>query len=276
MSTPSTDLATVTTAEIEAIVAQQEEQFDSSLFQTPILKIGQPLTREVQDEQAESGEFINTLTGDGLGDRISFIVAYYNTGRFAADRDSNRAFVAFDTHIPAAWADLVGEEFVGTPFAEYPDAEERFKERVNAKEIEWGSGPLVATTHNYSGYALVSPPAEADEDESVEYQPVRLSLQRTNMDAVRKLTTIKRSILRNKPFWDIVFDLSTFRKDFAKGPAYLLKVGIGRATEADEKAMAADLARAVIAGQVVSNETPDEDAAGAPQVEPEAKGGLAV
>ena len=74
----STDVATVDAAELESLQAQQEEEFDGvDLFQTPILKIGQPLTREVQAEEAEPGEFINTLTGEGIGNKVGFIVAFY-------------------------------------------------------------------------------------------------------------------------------------------------------------------------------------------------------
>jgi hypothetical protein len=123
--------------EEEAILAAQNQEYDDTPLQTPILKIGQPLTREVQDELAEAGEFINTLSGEVLGDSVEFIVAFYNRGRFASDKDSGRAYVAFSDSIPDHWAELVGEEYVGTPFAEYPDAEERYKERVNNDEIEW-------------------------------------------------------------------------------------------------------------------------------------------
>lgn len=268
----STDLATVNQQELEALQRAQESEFDAGDFQTPILKIGQPLTREVQDEQAEAGEFINTLTGDGLGDKIEYIIAFYQKGRFAADRDSGRAFVAFGESIPEAWADLVGDQFVGTPFSEYPDAEETFKERVNAKEIEWGKGPLVSTTHNYTGLVIV--PAIEGSDEPDELQPVRLSLQRTNMPAVRKINSLKRMSLRNKPFWDKSFEFSTYRKSFNQGTAFLLNAKLGRETTAEERGMAAELAQAVVAGRVRSN---DEKAAAADApAEPDAKGGLEV
>lgn len=268
----STDVAVVDSQELAAIEAAQEGEIGDDLFQTPILKIGQPLTREVAEEQAEAGEFINTLTGEGLGNKVSFVVAYYQKGRFAADRDSNRAYVAFGDTIPDHWSDLVGDEFVGTPFAEYNDAEERFKERVNAKEIPWGSGPLVSTTHNFTGLALVSPPEGSDEDE--ELQPVRLSLQRTNVPAVRKLLTLKRASLRNKPFWDKTFDLSTTNKKFDRGNAYILNVRLGRDTTADEKAAAVELAQAVVAGRTRDNA--EAAAEGDKPTEPKAAGGLDV
>ena len=268
--TESTDLAVREQEEL-AILQSQEQEFDADSFQTPILKIGQTQTREVQEEQAEAGEFINTLTGEGLGDRVEFIVAYYNKGRFASDPESNRAYVAFTDDIPDSWSELVGEEFVGTPFVEYADAEERFKERVNNKEIPWGKGPLVSTTHNYTGLVVV--PAVGFKDER---QPVRLSLQRTNMPAVRKFNSIKRAMLRNKPFWDIAFDLTTYRKSFDKGQAYLLNPKPGRQTTAEEREDAKNLALAVVGGRTVANDEATADTPSAPAEEPDAKGGLGL
>lgn len=266
-----TDLDVATPQELAELQAQQAGEFDNDLFQTPILKIGQPLTREVQSGDAEAGEFINTLTGEGLGEAIEFIPAYYQKGRFAVDKDSNKAYVAFGTSIPEAWEDLVGPEFVGTPFAEYPDAEETYKKRVNAKEIEWGKGPLVSTTHNFTGLAVVRPVGE--DDAEPEYQPVRLSLQRTNMGAVRKWITLIKS-KRNAAMWDYAYDLSTKQEQFKKGIAHLLVVKLGRATDNDEKAQAVELAQAVAQGRVSDNQG-GESAADKP-VAPSAEGGLAV
>lgn len=262
--------ALISPDELAALQAQQEEEFDSSLFQTPILKIGQPLTKEVQAEQAEPGEFINTVTGEGIGTKIGFIVAFYQTGRFAADRDSGRAYVAFDKNIPPAWADLVGEEFVGTPFTEHPDAEETYKARVNRKEIDWGKGPLISTTHNFTGLAVV-PGIDGEPDD---LQPVRLSLQRTNMPAVRKILTLKKSQMRGRPFWENRFELGTEKKAFDRGSAYLLTARLGDATSPEEKAAAVELAQAVAAGRVTDNQA--SEATADKPVEPDAKGGLAV
>jgi hypothetical protein len=272
--TPSKEVAATGAAalglseeEYKALMGQQEDEFDSDSLQTPILKIGQPLTREVQQEQAEPGEFINTLTGEGIGKEIDFVVAYYQKGRFAADRDTNKAYVAFGDTIPDAWEPLVGAHAVGTRFDEHPDAEEQFKAAVKNKEREWGNGPLISTTHNYTGLALV------EVDGETEMQPVRLSLQRTNMPAVRKINSLKRMSLRNRPFWDKVFSLSTERKAFAKGTAFLLVPKLTRDTSEQERLAAVELAQAVAQGRVTDNQA--GESADRP-AEPDAKGGLGV
>lgn len=250
----SEELAVRSEAEEALIAAQQAEVDDSGVsFRVPILKVGQPLTKEVQNGDAEVGEFINTLTGDGLGDKVTFIVAYYQKGRFGSDKATNRAYTAFDTAIPKAWADFVGEEWVGTPFDEFPDAEERFKARVNAKEIEWGHGPKVSTTHNYTG--LVVLPQEEDEEGEPQYSPVRLSLKRTDMPAVQKFTQVQKALLRGKPWYEIVFNLNVYSKSFTKGPAYLVDPKPGRKTTTLEREDALSLAFNVQAGRVEAQES---------------------
>ena len=178
-------------------------------------------------------------------------MSFYQKGRFAADRDTNHAYVAFGANIPVA---------------EHPDAEETYKKRVNNKEIQWGKGPLISTTHNFTGFALV----EDVETKEVEAQPVRLSLQRTNVPSVKKWLTLMQTKLRNRPSWDKTFVLETEKKAFDKGAAYLLKVSVGRDTTPDEKSAALQLAEAVIAGRVQDNSAPEE------QVKPDSKGGLEV
>jgi len=264
------EVATIDEA-TQRLMDQQEDEFDDDVVTTPILKIGQPLTREVQNDQAEAGEFINTLTGEGVGDKLDFIVSYYQKGRFAADRDSGKAFVAFGDIIPESWAGLacVGEEFVGTPFSEHPDAEETYKKRVNNKEIPWGKGPIISTTHNFTGLAIV----EGTDGEADELQPVRLSLQRTNVPAVKKIITLKRASLRGRAFWDKTFSLGTEKKTFDRGTAFLLTVKLGRETSAEEKSAAVQLATAVAAGRVGDNQaTEGTDKLAAP----DAKGGLGL
>lgn len=264
-------LALATAAETAAeVAAAQAEEFDDDLLQTPILKVGQALTKEVQEGEAEAGEFINTLTNEGLGDTVQFIVSYYNKGRFASDEDG-RAYVAFQSDIPASWESLVGAEFVGEPFSEYSEAEEMFKAAVNAKEREWGKGPLVSTTHNFTGLVLV------EGDEGTELQPVRLSLKRTDVQAARKITTLQRAVLRNKPAWDKVLSLATKKKDFGKNSAFVINpsdIKMVRDTTPEERIAASEVALAVMHGRV--NTTGAEEALADKPSEPDSGGGLAV
>lgn len=266
-----TEVATVDEAALAALQAQQEAEIDSDFLQAPILKVGQSMTREVKAGEADAGEFINTLTGEGVGTKVGFIVSYYQRGRFAANRETGRAYTAFETTIPERWSELVGDEFVGTPFTEYPDAEEVYKARANRKEIEWGKGPLVSTTHNFTGHVLISP-LEGDEEGQEELQPVRLSLKRTDVPAAKKILTLRKA-LRNRPFWSRVFDLSTYNKEFTQGDSYLVNVKLGRETTAEEQQAASELAVAVAAGRVGDN----TEALGVDKpVEPDAQGGLDV
>jgi hypothetical protein len=257
----------------EQLAKQQEAEYDpDESLSTPILKVGQALTKEVQDGNAEAGEFINTLTNEGIGDTVEFIPAYYNKGRFASDSKTSRSFVAFGPEIPEAWADLVGEEFVGTPFAEYPEADEQFKAAVNAKEREWGHGPLVSTTHNYTGYVVVE-----DEEGEKDYQPVRISFKRTDVPAHRKINTLKKAVLRNRPYWDMVLQLKTVKKEFNGKAAFVVSpsdIKNIRDTDVNEKTIASELALAVAAGRTQS--VGAEDALADKAVEPKSSSDLDV
>jgi hypothetical protein len=268
---PSTGgaLAGVDPEVLAALRAQQDAEITSDLITTPILKLAQSMTREVQDEdnEIEAGEFFNSLTGEALGTVVEFIPAYYQTGRFAVDREENRSYVAFGETIPESWSDLVGEEYVGTPFANHPDAEETYKIRVNRKEIKWGKGPLISTTHNFTGYVLTG-----SEDEP-EYQPVRLSLQRTQVPAAKKWLTMARA-KRNTMLFDYLYTLSTKLEKFDKGSSYLLVVKQTRPTEDEEKLLGVELATATAAGRTQDNQA--DAAKGSEAVEPAAAGGAEI
>lgn len=241
----TTDLATTDSAALESLLAQQEEEFGSDLVTVPILKVGQDLTAEVKRGDAERGDFINALTGESYGNAVSFIVSYYQQGRFAATKDG-RAYVAFSSTIPDAWEDLVGKEWVGQPFSEYPEAEERFKAAVNAKERQWESGPTVSTTHNFTGLALI--PGLDPEDEQP-MLPVRLSLKRTDVPAAKKFISLKK-MLRLKAFWDMAFDLTTAPKQSGRHESFIVQVKAGRPTTDEERLVAVQLAQDVAAQRV--------------------------
>lgn len=254
------------------LAQQQEDLFDDELVQTPILKLTQPTTREVQAEEAEAGQFLNTLTGEEVGSEIYFIIAHYQPGRSARDNKTGDFYVAFGETIPDRWEPYVGEAFVGTRFDEHPDAEEEYRRRVKAGEHDWGNGPGISTTHNFTGLVIV--PGEEGTDEADEYQPVRLSLARAQMPAVRKIASLKKMLLRNRPFYDRVFHISTERKQFTGGTAYVAKVKLSRDTTDEERTNAFELAQHANSGNVVANEEALEDLAGdGGQADPGNKGG---
>jgi hypothetical protein len=177
--------------------------------------------------------------------------------------------------IPEAWADAVGEEFVGTRFDEHPDSEEQFRRRVNAGEHEWGKGPLITTTYNYTGLVLPSAVEGEGESEEPEILPVRLTFKRTTKDAHQKIMSLKRATnLRNKDFWAVVFHMETESKSYGRNDAFIVKVKKGRPTTPEEQEQAIQLALAVAGGRVSANES-DDDSGSAPR-DTDAKGGLAV
>lgn len=273
----STEVATRDEAEIAAIAAQQDADLGDEEIRVPLLKIGQKLTKEVDEGDAEEGEFINTLLGEGVGTKIDFIIVDHHKGRAYQDKKANRYFVSddFDT-IPASWSEAngFGPEWVGSPFAEHPDADEMFRDAVNNGSREWGQGAPVKTQHVFTGYALVSPVVEEGEEAEVEYQPVRLPIKITNRDnknTVAQITQIKRIKLRNKPFWANLFNLSTVRKTFGGGSAYVVQAKLGRETTEEEREMAMALYTDVQAGRVVEAGDATE-----PTVAPSTKGGLGV
>jgi hypothetical protein len=233
----------------------------------PILKVCQALTKEVKEGDADAGEFLNTLTGESYGTAVEFVIADAQRGRSASSKDG-RYFVAIGTDtIPESWKDLVGEEFVGTPFAEYPEAEEQYKSRVNRGEIKWEKGPQVSTTYNYTGFVL-------SDDEDSEPMPVRIAFLRSTKKAHDKIQTLKKTTMRNKPYWDAVFKFSTQEEAFGRNTAYVVQVNKTRATTPKEKALAAELALAARGGRVADNS--DTGAVADIAVAPDAKGGLEV
>lgn len=227
----------------------------------------QALTKEVKEGDAEAGEFLNTLTSESYGTKIKFVVSTAQRGRAASSQDSRYYVAISQDTIPESWKDLVGEEFVGTPFSEYPDAEEQFKKAVNSGQREWGKGPLVSTTYNYTGLVIV--PGEEDGDEPT-LMPVRIAFLRSTKKAHDKLQTLRKALLRNRPWWELVFEFETKEQTFGRNTAYVVQVKKDRETTAEEKQAAAELALAARAGRVEANEGAAEEK----REEPEAKGSI--
>lgn len=227
-----------TAAEVEvisdeeaALIAANQSEVDASEFVIPILKLGQPLTDEVTEGRAAAGDFILGLTGETFSPPIEFVVAGKGKGRFRPGGKGQRTLVAYDTPtVPDSWSD---DPHKGQPFAEHPDAEEQYKARVDAGEIDWGSGPPIQTTFNYTGYIVGSD------------VPVRLSLRRTSAPAARKWNTLLDAVLKGR-FWDKTFQIGSVMQKNSEGqPFYVVTTEIGRATTAEEKKAAIQLAIAL-------------------------------
>lgn len=242
--------------EEQALVEANQSEVDASEFVVPILKLAQPLTDEVTSGDAKAGEFILTLTGESFAPPIEFVVAGKGKGRFKPGRNGSRTLVAYDTNI-VPWQD---DPHFGQPFSEHPDAEEQFRARVDAKEHEWGHGPDIQTTFNYTGYVIGSE------------VPVRLSLRRTSAPAARKWNTLLDAVLRGR-YWDQVFEVSSEQKKNDQGAFYVVTVKASRKTTPEEKAQAIELATA-LRNQAVR--TTGDDTAERSTVEPDSAGGLAV
>lgn len=255
-----TDLATQDAIDASIAASQADAYVGSEdLLQTPLLKVGQGLTREVQDGNADVGEFINALTGEGLGNKVEFIPCFYARGRFASPKDQDRTFSSqdFDT-IPQHWEPYVTEPWVGRAFAEHPESEEGYKARVNAKEIDWGHGPGISTTHNFVGLVLAEDPEDPDAEPVP--QPVRLSLKRTDVPAAKKILTLQRLALNGKAPYDVVLSLESLPKDFGKNKSYVINpsaLKVVRPTTSDERALGQQLAYATSQGR--TQEVGDDD-----------------
>lgn len=261
----SAEVQAAAQADLEAqLAAQNQEEADASDIQIPLLKVGQPLTEEVSSGDARPGEFINSLTREGLGTEIEFVVAGYTKGRFFhGDRKKGiRARKAYGTKT-VPWRD---SPFYGQPFTEHPDAEEKYSERVNAGEIEWGSGPTISTTYDFTGYVV------SGLEEGEQPIPVCLSLMRTNSKQAKKWITLLDAVLRGR-YWDAVFNLSTDVAKSEQGNYYNIAVKKGDKTSPEQRQAAVNLAL-ILRNQTVTVVGEDDEAK--PKVKPSNAGGMEV
>ena len=199
----------------------QESYGDDSQIQIPILKVCQPLTKEVRREKiAQAGQFLNSLTQEVFDGPIEFVVVHFEKGRFRANDDNE---VICTGREGACGCHEV-------PYTECPDSEEQYRAAVKRGEKEWGKGPPCATTYNFTGYVLGSD------------MPVRLSLMRKAAKPAKKLLTLLRF---SKAPWDRVYEISTF--DAQQGDYDFVGVNVrqGRNTEPDERQAAVNLAQAL-------------------------------
>lgn len=226
------DLATVGQDLSDSIKAN----IDKRNLILPILKLGNQLTAEVKAHKAESGDFINSLTGQNYGRELELVLAGYFEGRFWKDPSTKQTYVSQSEVIPATWP----HPDAGKPFAESLESEERWRERVNAGEIKWEGGPPISTTHNFIGFVV-------GEDESA---PVRLSLMRTSVKAAK---TILSLISFEKQVWDRTLRIFSTETSGAEGPYFVASASRGDVTTGEQRQAAVELATGIRNAQATSS-----------------------
>lgn len=217
----------------KALAAGAIAGIDQEDLVLPVIKITQQLSREVTDGNAESGHFINSVTGEDYGDSLDFVIVGYNKGRFLVhnrDEDDEKTYVASGPIAPDSWP----PEYAGKAFADIPDAEEQWKARANDPEDphEWGRGPVIVTTHNYVGFSTSDPG-----------MPARIGLSRTSAPAAKKINTLLKFSQR-APWASAV---TIYLVGDAKGgkPYYVAKAKQGPQSDADTVESAKALAHQV-------------------------------
>lgn len=221
----STDIDTKPAAELtpeeEAdLAARATADVDAGVV-LPLLKLTQQLSREVTDDDLPSGHFVNSLTGADYGESVELIVVYGYKGRFFTKKGDPNTYIADGEVAPDNWP----EEYAGQRFADIPDAEESYKERVNADEdAKWGSGPPIQTTHNFIGFV-------PDEERIV---PVRLSLKSKGAKAGQKIGQITKLAL-HAPWHNVISLGRSAETDAQDRPYYVVNARRGRETTPEER-----------------------------------------
>jgi hypothetical protein len=233
------------TEEALALAAKADLGDPTDDFVIPRLKVAQALTKEVQDGDAEVGELIHSLTGESYGEAVEVIVVDAFKGRAWKDTEGNLHSANREAVVP--WEDhpCFGEHFV-----DCPDAEEQYRARVRANEIDWGKGPGISTTYNFVGLIV-------REDGEVEEFPVRISLMRAAAKEGRNWQTMLH--LARAP-WDLVFEVSTVKARSKRGEPYVaVKVKQVRKTTDEERSAAVRVAQALHSSAQVAYDDADAD-----------------
>jgi multidrug efflux pump subunit AcrA (membrane-fusion protein) len=245
-----TEIAPATKAALEAAEAQAAElaadinaDIDANEIALPLIKLAAPLTKEVKAGNAQPGQLINSITGYVYGDSVELVIAGRQRGRFYSPEDSDRAFVALGDVAPDNWPD----EYAGQAFADIPDAEEQYKAAANddTNPLEWGSGPPIATTHNFIGFVRGQTNV-----------PVRLSLMKSSAPAARTVNTLIRIL--NQP-WDAYVVFQATEAAGRKGSYHKFTARQGEATSAEDRLAAIELAQQLRDAQVtLVGDEPDD------------------
>lgn len=230
-----TDVVPAASADLDVLSPEEQRLADLARADVadrrtvlPVLKVTQALTKEVAEGDISAGVFLNSLTGTDYGSKVELLIVRSFLGRFYAPLKDDAVYIATGDIAPDNWP----EEYRGQRFVDLADAEERYKERANAGEIEWEKGPPIRTTYNYVG--LVVSELEI---------PVRISFQRTSTGAARKLDTLLRTA---RAFWDNIYTFQTnLTHNASKQAYYEVSVERGRRSEAAERQAAVSLALAI-------------------------------
>jgi hypothetical protein len=258
---PGGELAELSAAE-QALVEGVKEQIDPSTLVLPAIKLTHSLTQEVQDGDVEPGVYINSLTKQEYGTDVPFVVCGLYKGRFYSD--DTGTYIARGDVAPDNWP----EEYANKPFADIPDAEERWKIDANNGDHPWGSGSPISTTYNFVGFV--------PGDESG--LPLRLSLMRSSAPAANKLKTLIYSL---RAPWDRVFQLRVKRGINKQQQAFFATdIATGDTISAEDRQRAVEIAghfrQAQEAGGIQEAGTTDEPAAGKPAPSKQKEGALGV
>lgn len=258
MSTEIATMGGMTAEQLEAYEAaasaRKRETLQGERIQVPRLDVVQGTTRK-PPEGAEPGDMFNTITGDVFGSEVLFLVGAYHRGRAYAEKDdkgkrTGRFFAAGpEAVVPSFWP----AQFRGKAFAELPEAEERFREIINNEaeaaaeegrdpKLVWGSGPPIQTTYNFVGVVVDPVPEDA------EPFPVRISMKATSAGQARKLLSMLKPL---HTYWQRTVHLSTERRTFDEGPAFVWQVGeYGPSPTPEQRALAIQIDQASEQGRI--------------------------
>lgn len=215
--------------ELDALAGSIKSKVKKSDIVLPQIRLVQPMSKAAEEQTAKPGEFVNSLTGENYGEELRFIVAGHFYGVSYSNRDED-FFGAIpggaDTVIPSNWP----HPDAGKRFGESDAFEDRFKERLNAGEIEaWGEGPDFSVTYNFVGYRAGEPG-----------MPERLGLSRSSAPAAKKLLSLSTELDRYP--WGHEY-VVTSRKVEENGNKYwVAEITRGDAVEGDDLEAIVELA----------------------------------
>lgn len=207
----STDLTTTDAAELAQIEEGLAGASNLASFgaTVPRIDVVQGTTKQPPAD-AKLGDLYNTVTGAVFGTSVEFLVAEAHKGRFLGGKRSpdGKTYAAGDTPVvPEHWP----EQYRGRVFAELPEAQERYSAAANAGEIQWGQGPPIQDSFNFTGFVIKAAQGE------IELFPVRLSLKSTSSKAARKAGTLLRG---QKTLWTKALIFRTERETNSENEPY--------------------------------------------------------